>query len=206
MKRLIAVIIPLMLAGCVGTVGYYDKAADNYVAKAAEPRALPTNKTVRYAVNIEYMENDRVVTPSYGVPMKYDELARSVISDIGLFRSENIGRTIERPDYYFIFDITVRNTGDPGVFSGLLIPFFRYRETIVRLHILNFAGESMGDYVGSGEQFYARHILLLPATPFLWPSSAEKLVESNAFHAVAVKAMNDVNRFVAQPAPPPTIP
>lgn len=202
MKRLLILFIPLLLAGCVGTVGYYDKAADSYGAKVAAPKPSPTDKKVRYTVNVERRTNDETVTPVSEVPPKFNAFARGIIKDIGVFKRENIGRKIERPDYYFIFNITIKNTGDPGLFSGLIIPFFRNKETIIRLQVLDFAGRPVTDFVGSGEQFYARHTFLLPATPFYLPFIAENRARRNAFRAVAVKAMDDAQKFVVEaPAP-----
>jgi len=189
LKYLLASILLIPLAGCVGTVGYYDRAADDYSAAVAAPKPVATDHSVRYVVNFERRTQHETLTPVSVVPPEYNRWARGIIKDTGVFKRENIHRRTERPDYYFIFNVTERTTGEPGTFTGILIPFFRTRETIVRLHVLDSAGRPAADFVGSGESFYARHTFLLPATPFYWPGASEFRAQRNAFRAVAVKAI-----------------
>jgi hypothetical protein len=124
------------------------------------------------------------------------ELARRAVVDIGAFEESNVGRAVERPDFHFIFEIRIESTDEPWLPSGLIWPFYREREYTVRVHVLDKKGQLCSDYIASSGTFQARHIFLVPFTPFYWPGRAERAARRSVFEALSAKLVVDRKGFL----------
>ena len=186
-------------AGCIGYRTHHDSAADRYKAavrpgQGEEP--APTDKRVRFAVNVAVYVGGELAEPVSTRHKAIEKLARRTICDMGIFKPENVGDSVERPDYQFIFDVRIETTREPGVFSGLILPFFQTRQRIVRLQVLDEKGQPFASYTAASETFQARHTLLFWLTPFYWPGQAERNARGDLFKALAVKLITDREEFL----------
>lgn len=185
--------------GCMGYRTYHDSAADRYNAVLHADRGegpAPTEKSVRFALNVVAYVGGELAEPVSTRHEAIEKLARRTICDMGIFKPENVGDSVERPDYQFIFDVQIETTREPGVFSGLILPFFRTRQRIVRLQVLDERGQPFASYTAASETFQARHVLLFWLTPFYWPGQAERNARRDVFKALAVKLITDREEFL----------
>jgi|GEM_PF-3197023 len=196
---LTAALFAALGAGCIGYRTYHDYDADGYKAALLEGRGeepAPTAKRVRFAVNVAVYVGGELAEPVSARHEAVEKLARRTICDMGIFKPENVGGSVDRPDYQFIFDLRMETTREPGVFSGLILPFFRTRQRIVRLQVLDEKGQPFASYTAASETFQARHILLFWLTPFYWPGQAEGNARRDLFKALAVKLITDREEFL----------
>lgn len=199
-------LVPLaaaLLAGCISYVDHHDPAADAPLldAKAVIP---PLNSpTARYSVTTVHYIRDRVAEPVSMDRPSLEKLARATVAESRAFDPERLGMLMESPDYTFVFDVRIRDTDKPWVTSGLIWPFFRSREYVVSLDVLNKKGELFAHYTGTAETFEARQVLLFWLTPFYLPPRADYKARVMAFRAVAVKVQKDRQKFLTGNASPP---
>jgi hypothetical protein len=199
MTRVSPLLLALLLAsasGCMAYREYWDTDADRYdEVFAAAPPAV-SGQTARYTVNVvRRVDRDRVEPISKEWP-DIKKLARQSIYDMGIFAKESVRTRTRRPDYHFIFDVSIESTDEPGTFSGLILPFYRSCETTVRLQVLDRDGAPFASYICSAETFQARHFSLVLFTPFYWPGWAEGRARRSVFRALAVKLITDRKEFL----------
>ena len=195
-EAVLALLLALGAAGCVGFTGYYDSDADRYADVLRQPAPPPCDKKVRYTVNVEYYVGGERSGIRREEREKLRALACRTVIDMRMFRIKNIYSSHRGPDCDFIFDVTVTSTGDPGLLAGLILPFLRTREYSVKLRVLNRAGEVIAHYAASAAMSEARHILLFFLAPFYSPSRADDRAAANVFKALSVKLIRDSKEFL----------
>ncbi len=193
-------LLALGATGCMGYRDHYDLDADRYksdvLGTASGAESPRTQRTARPVVHVAcFVAGERVEPVSAPWPT-LEALAARTVRDMGVFEPENTGRDVVHPDYLFVFDVRIEISQEPGLFSGLILPFYRVERTTVRLQVLDDQGEPFANYITSAETFEARHIFLLPLTPFYWPGSAERRARRGLFEALAVKLVADRKEFL----------
>ena len=197
----VLVLLAVCSAGCMGYRNHYDLDADKYDAArlatglGAEAQE-PTPRKARCVVNVATYLSGELAEPISTEQPELNKMAARTIRDMRMFTDANIGPDILRPDYTFTFDIRIEISREPGIFSGLILPFYKVRQTTVRLQVLDDKGEPFANYITSAETFEVRHIFLLPLTPFYWPGSAYGNAQENLFEALAVKLIKDRKEFL----------
>ena len=184
-------------SGCMGYRNHYDLDADKADAARLSAEVLkPTARTARCVVNVATTVRGELAEPISTEQPELTGLAVRTIRDMQIFTDANVGQDVLKPDYTFTFDIRIEVSREPGMFSGLILPFYKVRQTVVRLQVLDEKGEPFASYVSSAETFEVRHILLLPFTPFYWPGWAYGNARENLFDALAVKLIRDRKEFL----------
>ncbi|MFO7899454.1 MAG: hypothetical protein R6V58_10400 [Planctomycetota bacterium] len=187
--------LALTVAGCAGHSTHYDPAADRYETAARAGAAAPTDRVARCTVHVIHRVADELADPVSADRPRYQALAREAIETMGVFRPANIRRHSLRPDYHFIFDVSIEDTAEPGLCSGLIIPFYRTRTIEGRLQVLDEQGAPFAAYVASAGAFQYRHPLVFFLTPFCWPGWAERRARDRVFRALAVKLIEDAREY-----------
>jgi len=195
-EAILTVLLVFGVAGCVGFTGYYDADADRYADVLRRPPPPPCDKKVRYTVNIEYYVGGDRAGIRREEREKLRALACRTVIDTRIFKIKNIYSSHWDPDCEFIFDVTITDTGTPGLLAGMIVPFLRTREYSVRLRVLNRAGEVIVHYAASAAMLEARHTLLFFLAPFYPPSCADDRTVSNVFKALSVKLIRDCKDFL----------
>ena len=113
-----------------------------------------------------------------------------------IFNGAHIATDTADADYHFVFNVKIHTTQEPGLFSGLILPFYRSREYSVSLQVLDEKGDPFSTYVSSAEMFEMRHIIFLPLSPFYLPFFANRNARRNIFEALSVKLINDRKEFL----------
>ena len=185
----------------MGYRNHYDLDADQYdVARLSAGLGVGaperTARKARCVVNVATILRGELAEPVSTEQPELNELAARTIRDMRIFADANIGPDILKPDYTFTFDVRIEVSREPGLFSGLILPFYKVRQTVVRLQVLDDKGEPFANYVASAETFEVRHFLLLPLTPFYWPGWAYGNARENVFEALAVKLVRDRKEFL----------
>ena len=192
-------VVPLVAALVAGCISYVDKVDRAAVEPLLNPRAVaaPLNSpTARYSVNAAHYVREVLDEPVSVSRPSLQRLARATVLESRAFQAEHVGRAVESPDYYFIFDVSIRDTNKPWVTSGLILPFFRSREYTVNLNVLDKKGDLFTHYTGTAEVFEARHVFLFWLTPFYLPGRADWRARVAAFEAIAVKVSKDREKFI----------
>ncbi|MFW6157741.1 MAG: hypothetical protein ACOC8E_00115 [Planctomycetota bacterium] len=197
MKSPVLASIPVLLAlaGCAGYTTHSDPAADRYDATIQAAPAKPTDHVVRCTVHVAHRVGDELDEPVSADWPRYQTLAHQAIETMGVFRPGNIRRHSPRPDYHFVFDISIEDTAEPGLCSGLIIPFYRTRTIEGRLQVLDEQGAPFAAYVASAGAFQYRHPFVFFLTPFCWPGWAERRARDRVFRALAVKLTEDAREY-----------
>lgn len=195
------VLLAVCSSGCMAYRNHYGLDADKYdIARLSagldDGAPKPSARKARCVVNVAtYVRGELAEPVSTGQP-ELNELAARTLRDMRIFTDANIGPDVLKPDYTFTFDIRIEVSQEPGIFSGLILPFYKVRQTVVRLQVLDDKGEPFAGYVASAETFEVRHILLFPFTPFYWPGWAYGNARENLFEALAVKLVRDRKEFL----------
>ncbi len=191
-----ALLLVLLVPGCVGYLGHTDAAAGKYVEVVCATRPIPSDKRVRCTLNVAYAVAGAPAAIERAESRELNALMRRTIDDMNIFPVKNVGSKVERPDYHFVFNVRIESTRKPCVFSGLILPFYRTREYTVTLQILDEKGQPFSNYAASSEVSETRHLFLLPFTPFFWPARTEALARRSAFEALSVKLVTDRKEFL----------
>jgi len=152
-------------------------------------------RTARCTVNVTRTLNGQLATPVSTPWPEFEELARQTVRDTVVLRDENIRESIDRPDYHFVFNITIDTTAEPGLCSGLILPFYRSRGVKATLQVLDERGDEFAHYAASAGTYQYRHVLFVLFTPFYWPGWADARAERNLFEALTVKLLTDRAEF-----------
>jgi len=191
LRGYLLLLLALLLPGCIGYGTWYDHAADQYAQLRLETQLAPTDKRVRYSVHVARLVAGDPAPPRATDAPEFDALARRSIASLQLFGNSLVSRSIPEPDYYFLFDVRIEDTHAPGLFSGAILPFFSSREYTVRLSVQDRDGKPIASYTAGAATFEARHIFLLPFTPFSWPGRAESAARRLLFQALSVHLVAD---------------
>ncbi len=187
--------VVLVLVGCAGHPSYYDRAADRYEEAIAGERPEPTDRVVRCTVHVTHLVDGDVVGPVSAEWPGFRELAHETVEAMGVFEPGNVRRRVLRPDYHFVFDISIEDSARPRPLSGLIIPFIRTRVIKGRLQVLDERGGAFASYFSSAASYEYRHPLVFFLTPFHWPARAERQARERAFRALAVKLIEDAAEY-----------
>jgi len=190
-------ILPAVLAlvGCAGHPTYYDRAADRYEEAIAGERPEPTDRVVRCTVHVTNLVDGEVFGTVSAEWPGYRELAHETVEAMGVFEPDNVRRRVSRPDYHFVFEISIEDSARPRPLSGLIIPFIRTREIKGRLQVLDERGGPFASYFASAASYEYRHPLVFFLTPFYWPARAERQARERVFRALAVKLIEDAPEY-----------
>jgi len=192
-----ALLLAVCTSGCMGYRSHYDLDADDYLAEIVK---LDVNvrgeRSVRCVVNVATIVRGELAEPVSAEQPELEALAVRTVRDMQMSTGANVAVDVAAPDYVFTFDVQVDVSQEPGLFSGLILPFYKVRRTTVRLQVLDDKGEPFANYVTSSETFEVRHILLFPFTPFYWPGWAAGNARENLFEALAVKLMRARKEFL----------
>jgi hypothetical protein len=192
-----ALLLAVCTSGCMGYRSHYDLDADDYLAEIAKlDVTVRGERSVRCVVNVATIVRGELAEPVSAEQPELEALAVRTVRDMQMWTGANVAVDVADPDYVFTFDVQVDVSQEPGLFSGLILPFYRVRRTMVRLQVLDDKGEPFANYVTSSETFEVRHILLFPFTPFYWPAWATGNARENLFEALAVKLMRDRKEFL----------
>jgi hypothetical protein len=181
---------------CVAYRDHYDRAADQFDKVMKETSPEVSGKRVRYTVHVASYLGDELAEPISEESSTFDRLALRAVMNMRIFSGAHIATDMANADYHFIFSVKIRTTQDPGLFSGLIMPFYRARAYTVSLQVLDEKGDPFSTYVSSSEVFEMRHILFLPAAPFYLPFFANRNARHSIFEALSVKLINDRKEFL----------
>jgi len=182
---LAAAVLCLLAAGCMGWRDHHDPAADRYPgALGAGP---PPQRGARVTVNVARFVAGRLDEPVSAPHPQIEGLARRTVREAGFRPVEGGGEVARR----FLFDVRIDVTHEPGLLSGLILPFYRTRQVTAQLQVLDGQGRPAVDHTASAASCEARHLLLLPLTPFCRPGPADREATESVFEALSVKLLDN---------------
>jgi len=189
-------LLVLLASGCMGYRDYYDTASDRYDEALAGARPATTDRRARCTVHVRRYLARTLEEPVSVERTELERMAEESIRQMQIFKPDRLGRNVERPDYHFIFDVTIETTREPGLFAGLILPFDRGREYTVRLQVLDERGKPFTRYAAAAGTRQFRHLFLLPVAPFYWPGWAERRAMRDLFRALTVKLIEHRKEYL----------
>lgn len=184
------------LAGCVGRLDAYDRAADLYADAVRGLTGPVSSKTARYTVHVAHYVGGEPAAVAARELLELDALAGKALQDARLLKEANIARDTERHDWHFVFNIQVETTREPGLFAGLIMPFYRARSYGAELAVLDGKGRLVRHYAASASTTESRHVFLVFSSLCRPPARADERARRSLFEAITVKLIADRKNFL----------